>query len=146
MGRRRERVRGARFSDCPFFIFHFSFFIRHNVIIQAIHMIPRSVAPILILLSLACSNAAAHPLYQGRLDVTIYADHIGVIAHVTQEEVVATNTATTPGAPPGPWAGTGSSAYEQHAAYLASHLHVLADGKELPAGVASITQPDDPMK
>ncbi|HEX4795617.1 MAG TPA: HupE/UreJ family protein [Humisphaera sp.] len=109
-------------------------------------MFTRSGTLILFLLALACGNAGAHPLYQGRLDVTIFADHIGVVAHVTQEEVAATNTATTPGAPPGPWAGTGSSAYEQHAAYFASHLHVFADGKELPAGVASITQPDDPMK
>jgi hydrogenase/urease accessory protein HupE len=107
-------------------------------------MLPRFIPVIVILL--VSAFAAAHPLYQGRLDVTIYADHIGIIAHVTQEEVVATNTATTPGAPPGPWAGTGSSAYEQHAAYFASHLHVLADDKELPAGVANITQPDDPMK
>jgi len=111
-------------------------------------MLHRHIQVILVLFAcaFAARSAAAHPLYQGRLDVTIYADHIGVIAHVTQEEIVATNTATTPGAAPGPWAGTGSSAYEQHAAYFASHLHVLADGKQLPGGVAGVTQPDDPMK
>lgn len=92
-----------------------------------------------------CSTAFAHPLLQGALTVTIAKDQISILARISQEEVSVTNQATTD-APPGPWAGAGLAAYEQHAAYLAAHLHVIADGSEIPAGVAKVSPPDDPTR
>ncbi|MDB5305464.1 MAG: hypothetical protein JWM97_3013 [Phycisphaerales bacterium] len=101
------------------------------------------VVPAFLLLLAASSFASAHPLSQGALDVTIHPDKVTVHARVTVEEVSITNSATTPGAPPGPWAATGLAAFEQHAAYLASHLHVTADGRPLPGGVVKVQPPDD---
>jgi len=89
----------------------------------------------------------AHPLSQGSLDVHVDAKSIIVHARVTVEEVAITNEATTPGAKPGPWATQAPTAFEQHAAYLASHLHILADGVALAGGVVSVKPPDsvDPL-
>jgi len=89
----------------------------------------------------------AHPLSQGSLDVHVDAKSIIVHARVTVEEVAITNEATTPGAKPGPWATQAPTAFEQHAAYLASHLHIFADGVALAGGVVSVKPPDsvDPL-
>ncbi|MDB5291672.1 MAG: hypothetical protein JWL69_2913 [Phycisphaerales bacterium] len=103
----------------------------------------RRILPALFLLLAASSIASAHPLSQGALDVTIHPDKVAVHARVTVEEVSITNSATTPGAPPGPWAAAGLAAFEQHAAYLAAHLHVTADGHPLPGGVVKVQPPDD---
>jgi hydrogenase/urease accessory protein HupE len=88
----------------------------------------------------------AHPLLQGALTVTIKPDQVSVVARLSEEEVAVTNAATTADSPPGPWAASSLVQYEQHAAYLAAHLHVLADGKELPGGIARVTPPDDPNR
>jgi hydrogenase/urease accessory protein HupE len=95
-----------------------------------------------LLIVIASPRAIAHPLSQGALDVTVGSDAIAVRARVTREEVRVTNLATTPGATAGEWADTGRAAFEQHAAYLAAHLHMLADGVELPGGVAEVTPPN----
>ena len=89
----------------------------------------------------------AHPLSQGSLDVRVEAKSISIRARVTVEEVAITNEATTPGAKPGPWATQAPTAFEQHAAYLASHLHILADGVALAGGVVSVKPPNsvDPL-
>lgn len=91
--------------------------------------------------------AIAHPLSQGSIDVRVETKSISVRARVTVEEVAVTNEATTPGAKPGPWATQAPTAFEQHAAYLASHLHILADGVTLAGGVVSVKPPDsvDPL-
>ena len=104
-------------------------------------------ASVWLLVSVAFTPAPAwaHPLSQGSLDVVIHRDRVSIKARVTVEEVSVTNSATTPGALPGPWAATGTSAFEQHAAYLAQHLHVSVDGVPLPGGVAQVTPPDDPQ-
>jgi hypothetical protein len=86
--------------------------------------------------------ALAHPLSQGSLDVVIYADRVSVRARVTVEEMTVTNRATTPDPVPGPFAVMDSASYEQHAAYLASHLRMIADGVRLSGGVARVEQPD----
>lgn len=104
---------------------------------------PMRCAGLFFLLLVAPSIASAHPLSQGALDVVVHSDRVNIRARVTVEEVSVTNSATTPGAPPGPWAATGQAAFEQHAAYLAAHLHVLADGKPLAGGVAKVQQPED---
>jgi hypothetical protein len=49
---------------------------------------------------------------------------------------------TTSGAPPTPFAAMEQASFEQHAAYLASHLTVLADGVRLAGGVSSVSPPD----
>jgi hydrogenase/urease accessory protein HupE len=96
---------------------------------------------------LCCAQLSlAHPLLQGALTVSVASDQVVIKARVTQEEVAVTNQATTADAPPGPWAATGLAQYEQHAAYLAAHIHVIADGKELPGGIAKVTPPDDPTR
>src|SRR5690348_9793120 len=98
----------------------------------------------LLLLAVSPGWVGGHPLSQGALDVVVHPDKVLVRARVTVEEVTVTNGATTPNAPPGPWAAVGSAAYEQHAAYLAQHLHVIADGTALVGGVVSATPPDAP--
>jgi hydrogenase/urease accessory protein HupE len=87
----------------------------------------------------------AHPLSQGALDVVVHRDKVTVRARVTVEEVTVTNRATTPDALPGPWGATGAAAYEQHAAYVTSHLHVSADGTPLAGGVVTVMPPDNPQ-
>lgn len=84
----------------------------------------------------------AHPLSQGSLDVRVGSKTIEVRARVTVEEVAITNEATTPGAKPGPWATQAPTAFEQHAAYLASHLRISADGVPLAGGVVHVKPPD----
>ncbi|HEX5242124.1 MAG TPA: HupE/UreJ family protein, partial [Tepidisphaeraceae bacterium] len=91
--------------------------------------------------------AIAHPLSQGSIDVRVEAKSVSVRARVTVEEVAITNEATTPGAQPGPWATQAPTAFEQHAAYLASHLRIFSDGVALAGGVVSVKPPDsvDPL-
>ncbi|HEY2586389.1 MAG TPA: HupE/UreJ family protein [Tepidisphaeraceae bacterium] len=105
---------------------------------------PGSVALLCASLLLAClaHRAAAHPISQGSLDVTLHPDHVAVRARVTVEEVTVTNRLTTPGATPDPFAAMDSAAYEQHAAYLASHVQVIVNGQSLPGGVARVDPPD----
>ena len=100
---------------------------------------------VLVVILLATAVAGAHPLSQGALDVAVGRDRVTIRARVTVEEVTVTNRTTTPDAPPGPWAATGSVAYEQHAAYLSAHLHVSADGMELAGGVVRVDPPDNPQ-
>lgn len=97
-----------------------------------------------LLVLVAGGWAGAHPLSQGALDVEIHPDKVTVRVRVTVEEVTVTNGATSPDALPGPWAAQGLAAYEQHAAYLTAHLHVLADGAPLAGGVVHVSPPDDP--
>lgn len=91
--------------------------------------------------------ALAHPLSQGSLDVRVELKSISIRARVTVEEVAITNEATTPGAKPGPWATQAPTAFEQHAAYVASHLHIRVDGIDLAGGVMSVKLPSsvDPL-
>jgi len=70
---------------------------------------------------------------------------VSIRARVTVEEVTVTNRLTSGDVTPDPFAAMDSAAYEQHAAYLASHLHVLVDGLALPGGVASVSPPDAPQ-
>ena len=103
----------------------------------------RFLASVMLLL---CARAGwAHPLSQGALDVVVHRDKVTVRARVTVEEVTVTNSATTPDALPGPWGATGVAVYEQHAAYLTSHLHVTVDGNSLAGGVVRVTPPEDPQ-
>lgn len=95
-----------------------------------------------VLLACGANGASAHPLSQGSLDVTIDPDHVAVRARVTVEEVTVTNRLTTPGAVPDPFGASDSAAYEQHAAYLASHVQVIVDGAALPGGVAHVDPPE----
>lgn len=87
--------------------------------------------------------AYAHPLSQGSLNVTVYPDHISVRVRVTVEEMMVTNRLTSPDAAPGPFGAMESASYEQHAAYLAQHIQVLADGKRLSGGVSKVDPPAD---
>ena len=109
---------------------------------------PRLPFALIATLALVFSTIAiAHPLSQGSLDVRVESKSILVRVRVTVEEVAITNEATTPGAKPGPWATQAPTAFEQHAAYLASHLHILADGVLLAGGVVHVNPPDsvDPL-
>lgn len=86
--------------------------------------------------------ADAHPLSQGSLDVTVYPDRVSIRARVTVEEMTVTNRLTSADAAPGPFGAMESAAYEQHAAYLAQHIEVLADGKRLSGGVSTVDPPE----
>lgn len=101
---------------------------------------------VLILALLTCGlfapKAQAHPLSQGSLGVTVYPDHVSVRARVTVEEMAVTNRLTSADAAPGPFGAMESAAYEQHAAYLAQHIEVLADGKRLSGGVSKVDPPE----
>jgi hydrogenase/urease accessory protein HupE len=96
----------------------------------------------LFAISLA-STATAHPLSQGALEIVIHPDKISVTAHVTSEEVSVTNSATGDHPLPGPWAATGESAFEQHASYLAAHLHFTADETALANPAIRVMQTPD---
>jgi hypothetical protein len=104
--------------------------------------LPAALFCALLVLACCAGHATAHPLSQGALDVTIHPDHIAVRARVTVEEVMVTNRLTTPAAVPDPFAAMDSAAYEQHAAYLASHIQVIVNGAALPGGVAHVDPPD----
>ena len=67
------------------------------------------------------------------------------MARVTVEEMLVTNRLTTPDALPGPFGAADAASFEQHAAYLASHLRVTADGVALSGGVARVTPPEAPQ-
>jgi hypothetical protein len=94
-----------------------------------------------ILASLA-PPALAHPLSQGSLDIVVYPDRVTVRARVTVEEVMVTNRATTPDPVPAPFAVSDTGIYEQHAAYLASHLRLTADGTTLTGRVSGVQPPE----
>ncbi len=83
----------------------------------------------------------AHPLSQGALDIVVQPDRISVHATVATEEVSVTNSSTGDNPLPGPWAATGASAFEQHAGYLAAHLHFVADGQPLAGRVILVAPP-----
>jgi hypothetical protein len=89
------------------------------------------------------SLLSAHPLTQANLDVTVNPDRIVVHARVSSEEVSITNSTTGDNPLPGPWAAQGANAFEQHAKYLAAHLHITSDDKPLAGRVLSVTPPDD---
>jgi hypothetical protein len=97
----------------------------------------------LIVLLLTSASARAHPLSQGSLDIIVNPDTILVHARVTSEEVAVTNSSTGTNPLPGPWAAAGSSAFDQHAEYLAAHLHFSADGQALAGRVVKVTPPND---
>jgi hypothetical protein len=107
----------------------------------------RFAIPLILVLAagLLSRSSGAHPLTQGALDVMIHPDGVTVRARVTVEEVMVTNNATSPDAAPSPFAASDSSTYEQHAAYLAAHLHVTADGARLPGGVVKVEAPANPQ-
>jgi hypothetical protein len=100
-----------------------------------------SLAFLLIFLGALASTAAAHPLTQGVLDVTIRPDRIDVRARVTLEEVSVTNMLVAPDPARPPVSGASDEAFRQHAAYLAAHLHFTADGKPLAGRVIDVTPP-----
>lgn len=74
--------------------------------------------------------------------MTVYSDHVSLRARVTVEEMTVTNRLTSADVAPGPFGAMESAAYEQHAAYLAQHIEVIADGKRLAGGVAAVHPPD----
>ncbi len=88
------------------------------------------------------SSAWGHPLSQGALDVTVFAERVVVRARVTVEEVVVTDMLTTPdnaasdGAP-----RPADAIYTRHAAYLVGHLAITADDKPLGGRVVSVAAP-----
>jgi len=87
--------------------------------------------------------AWGHPLSQGTLEVLIHRDRVLVRASVTQEEVSVTDMLTSSDASPAPQNGVGD-VYQRHARYLAAHIHVAADGKELRGTVQRIIPPAGP--
>jgi hypothetical protein len=104
----------------------------------------RLLALLVLLIELGIANAAAaHPLSQGSLDITIYPGRLTVIARVTTEEVKVVNSSTGENPLPGPWAATGTSSFDQHAEYLAAHLHFIADEKPLIGKVIKVMPPTD---
>jgi hypothetical protein len=97
---------------------------------------------IALVLFALCAPVTAHPLLQGSLQLSVRSDAVAIHARVSAEEVRVTNALTTPGGSSESAKDVSLSAYEQHAAYLAMHLHVIADGQELPGGVLSVSPPD----
>ena len=91
----------------------------------------------------AALRAGAHPLLEGSLDITAYHDKVTVRARVTVEEVAITNSHAGENPIAGPWAAQGQAAFDRHAAYLARHIHILADNVALTGRVVSAVSPDD---
>ena len=75
--------------------------------------------------------------------MTVFPDRVSIRARVTVEEMTITNRLTSPEAAPGPFGAMESASYEQHAAYLAQHIEVFADGKRLSGGVAAVHPPEN---
>ena len=130
------------------------------------------VAVVVLILS---GTAWAHPLSRGAVDVVIHPDRVVVRARVTVEEIVVTDmmvpasaegaatdspanatrapAATTSTADASGATSSSDEMYARHARYLASHLHVTADGRaaagrvvsvRAPAGAASAADPMGP--
>jgi hypothetical protein len=78
-----------------------------------------------------CSTADAHPLSQGAIDVRVDEHAIDVHVRVTVEEVAVTNEATATKTGARAASAIAPSAFERHAAYLASHLRIVVDGVAL---------------
>jgi hypothetical protein len=97
----------------------------------------------LITLLITAPFASAHPVKQGLLTVTVYPGELLVHARISVEEVSIANSMTGDNPLPGPWAAAGTSAFAQHADYLASHLHFIADGAALAGRVVNVIPPDD---
>ena len=108
-------------------------------------LVVTSAACFLLLLTLTPADVGAHPLSQGRLDVRVRPTEVTVRAKVSVEEMTVTNRLTSPDAAPGPFSAMDSSAYEQHAAYIASHIRIFADGIRLPGGVVKVEPPQNPQ-
>jgi hypothetical protein len=82
--------------------------------------------------------ATAHPLSQGALNGIVYPDRIAISARITAEEVMVTDMIAGGDTPAD---GAGGSVYERHAAYLAKHIHIVADGVPLTGRVVSALPP-----
>jgi hydrogenase/urease accessory protein HupE len=85
--------------------------------------------------------AMAHPLSEGSLDITVHPAKVTIRARVTTEEIGVTNMLLrrTPATTPSRRGIAG--ACDRHAAYLASHLQVLADGQPLQGAVTTVVLP-----
>jgi hydrogenase/urease accessory protein HupE len=101
-------------------------------------------------LAILCGSASAHPLSQGAMDITVHGDRVAVRAKVTLEEVLITDMLVPAGEDTPPEDAVRKSfdkTYARHSVYLSKHVHVLADGAELPGRVvrvvSSTTQPAD---
>src|SRR5437867_4283030 len=99
--------------------------------------------PLLALLALLCllgagRSAAAHPISQGALDVTISADAIAVEARVPVEEAFvagALGSGSAGSPPPG-------DIWKEHGQYFLRHFEIVADGRILTGVVSSMIEPD----
>src|SRR5262245_54808729 len=97
----------------------------------------RRLAPAALLVLLAAGPAAAHPLSQGTLDLTLVDGGVDVRARVTVEEASVTDLLVAQSAP----GGGPAAMYDRHASYLAAHVHVAADGVALAPRVVRVDAP-----
>jgi hypothetical protein len=94
-------------------------------------------------LLLAPRPATAHPLSLGVLNVVVHPDRITVRARITTEEVQFTNSHTGKHPLPPELTGVDEAYFNQHASYLAAHLHFTVDGQPLIGRVVDVTPPAD---
>lgn len=81
------------------------------------------------------ASALAHPVAQGAMELSIFADKIDLSAQVSPEEVFVANLHA---APP---AASLYDAYARHADYLLRHLQLVADGQKLTGQATSFSPP-----
>ncbi len=87
-----------------------------------------------LLLLLLTLTAAAHPVAQGSMEMTLHPDHLSINARISNEAVFLA-TAHAAATPP--------DAFAAHSDYLLRHLTLTADGTPLPGRVEKITPPED---
>lgn len=87
------------------------------------------------LLGLANSVSLAHPVAQGSMDVVVSRTGVRILARVSMEEVIVSNTQGT-ATPP----GSTQEAIERHGFYLLNHIVLLADNTPLTGRMVSASE------
>jgi hypothetical protein len=102
----------------------------------------RRAAWLALVLSGALLSAAvhAHPVAQGSMDLTVYPDHIELLARISPEEVFVTGL-NDPGLPAN---ATTRDLLQRHGDYVLRHLVLSLDGQPLPGRVIETPAALDP--
>jgi hydrogenase/urease accessory protein HupE len=85
-------------------------------------------------------GASAHPVAQGSIDLTMFPDHIELVARISPEEVFVTGLHD----PATPATATTADLLQRHGAYVLRHLVVSLDGEPLPGSVVATPPSLDP--
>ena len=98
------------------------------------HRARASLTAGLLLGLLGASPVAAHPVAQGAMELTVFADRLAVRATVSSEQVLV---AAALGGPKG---ASPLESFRAHGEYLLAHLHVTADGHPVAGRLVNVPE------